>query len=130
MSQRINNSIKSGYITCMTAENIMVLAELESLSMRPMDSDNRISLSTVRDAEVIEVKEKDKLPIELDVDALQLNLSQSSSYSGVLTRVPRFGEGETYGVVWKTQGEAVLEDVVIRNIPKSAYVSQVSVFEG
>ncbi len=128
--QSSNNSNISGYITCMTAENIMVLAELESLSMRPMDSDNRISLSTVRDAEVIEVKEKDKLPIELDVDALQLNLSQSSSYSGVLTRVPRFGEGETYGVVWKTQGEAVLEDVVIRNIPKSAFVSQVSVFEG
>lgn len=126
----ISYSSNSGYVICLTSEGIKVQVEIESLSMRPISLDQRVMLPIVREAEVISTIDKDRLSTELKIDTIHIDLSQTKNCSGVVTRVPRSADGESYGIVWLTRDGAVHQDLVISNLPKSARISQGSLIKG
>lgn len=126
----INNSNSNGDVTCLTTENIMVQTEIESLTMQPASLDQRVKIPEKREAEVVVVIEKERLSIDLQPDDIRIDLSQAQRCDGVMARVPRYGEGETYRVIWRTPEETVAEDIVISNLPRGVRITQGSLIKG
>jgi len=105
-----------GFVTCMTNENLRILVEAESLTMRPLEHQKRPNIGENRDAEIFSLWWNEvRTPPQINREDIPDDAIRDQRCQGILTRVPEPSTGNQCTVVWQTDAKPIERGLWIDN---------------